>query len=65
MLYLPPCSPELNPIELCWSKSQRLLMRRGVRAKAMREQFIHWLPEFITASDTQGWSKHCGYIQGE
>ncbi len=65
VLYLPPYSPELNPIELCWSKLKRLLKRRGVRARAMLEQFIHWLAEFITASDAQSWFKHCGYTQRE
>jgi transposase len=34
VLYLPPYHPELNPIELAWSKLKALLKRIGARALA-------------------------------
>ena len=59
--YLPPYSPDLNPIELCWSKVKTAL--RAAKAKtaeallqAMRDGLLG-----VTLSDIQAWFKHDGY----
>jgi transposase len=59
--YLPPYSPDLNPIEPAWSKLKGFL-----RAKAARtiEALNAALPEAlatITPQDAQAWFRHCGY----
>jgi transposase len=58
--YLPPYSPDLNPIEPMWSKVKSLL-----RAAKTRTQEELWLAiaqalAQITPSDTQGFFCHCG-----
>ena len=36
VLYLPPYSPDMNPIELCWSKLKGLLRELGARTRRPR-----------------------------
>jgi transposase len=59
--YLPSYSPDLNPIEPCWSK-----LKGGLRAKAARtlealETELGPALATITAQDAQGWFRLCGY----
>lgn len=61
LLYLPPYSPELNPIELCWSKLKTLLRTAAARNKEALEAALATVIEQITAADARGWSAHCGY----
>ena len=59
--YLPPYSPDLNPIEPCWSKIKTLL--RGQAARTL-EALDHVPPEVIeavSAQDARGWFAHAGY----
>jgi transposase len=59
--YLPPYSPDLNPIEPCWSKLKSIL--RGLAARTV-EALEAALPEAVatvTPQDAQGWFRHCGY----
>lgn len=61
VLYLPPYSPELNPIELAWSKLKAILRR--VEARTLRT-LAGALPrslQHIRPSDLQGWFRHAGY----
>ena len=59
--YLPPYSPDLSPIEACWSKLKTAL--RGAKARTYEALNVAlaeaW--ESVTASDAQGWFAHCGY----
>jgi transposase len=61
LVYLPPYSPDLNPIELAWSKLKSCLRKAAARTtKALH----HALSEAIAAispSDAQGYFAHCGY----
>ena len=59
--FLPPYSPDFNPIELCWSKIKSLLRTAKVRtAEALLEAFAHALAS-ISAHDAVAWFAHCGY----
>jgi transposase len=61
LLYLPPYSPDLNPIEEAFSKVKRLLRVIGARTKeALVEAIAKALYE-VTAWDAQGFFKHCSY----
>lgn len=61
VLYLPPYSPDFNPIEMCWSKVKEFLRSQAARtSKALDEAIARGL-ELVTCSDLRGWFKHCGY----
>ena len=61
VLYLPPYSPDFNPIEQAFSKIKGLL--RGARARP-RESLIGAMGlvlEAVSAQDARGFFGHCGY----
>lgn len=60
--YLPPYSPDLNPIELCWSKIKSILRSLKPRTvddlqKALKKAF-----RSISIIDIFRWFRHCGYV---
>ena len=62
LIYLPPYSPDLSPIEPCWAKLKTLLRRVGARTRDTLEEAITQAMEGITASDALAWFAHCGYV---
>ena len=61
LIYLPPYSPDFNPIELAWSKVKTILRRLKARTfpdlmAALKQALLA-----ITPYDIQGWFAHCGY----
>lgn len=59
--YLPPYSPDLNPVELMWSKLKSELRSQGkVKVEELIEATGRAMRK-ITPQDAQGWYKHCGY----
>lgn len=61
VLYLPPYSPDLAPIEHCWSKLKCLLRTAKARTREALDAAIAQALATITASDARGWFQHCGY----
>ncbi len=61
MLYLPPYSPDLNPIELAWSKLKLLLREFGARTRDALDDAIRRAMDLIDGSDAAAWFVHCGY----
>lgn len=61
LLYLPPYSPDFNPIEQAWSKLKQLL--RGVKARVLDqlEPAIAQAIAAITPQNAQAFFRHCGY----
>jgi len=62
VVYLPPYSPDLSPLELCWSKLKTILRRVGARTREALEVAITQALEQITAADALAWFAHCGYM---
>jgi transposase len=62
-LFLPPYSPDLNPIELMWSKVKALLRKLKVRTQELLDEAIAQAFNSISPSDISGWFKHDGYAQ--
>ena len=62
LLYLPPYSPDLNPIEKMWSKIKTYL--RSVKARSEPKLFKKIGEAFrqITPQNIKGWFKACGYV---
>lgn len=63
VLYLPPYSPDFNPIELCWSKVKAYLRAYAARTKQALDQALAKGFDAVTSQDLNGWFKHCGYLQ--
>jgi len=59
VLYLPPYSPDLNPIEKAWAKLKQLLRAAKARTKDALDQAITEALQFISAENTQAWFAHC------
>ena len=63
LAYLPPYSPDLNPIEKCWAKVKHILRSIGARTKEGMHQAMAQALELVTLTDLIGWFKYCGYGQ--
>lgn len=61
VVYLPPYSPELNPIEECWSKVKGSLRKVGARTREGLEEAIGEGLALVTQQDLRGWFSHSGY----
>lgn len=61
VLFLPPYSPDLNPIEELWSKVKSYL--RGVEARTIPALYdaVGDALKLVTLSDCLGYISHCGY----
>ena len=59
--YLPPYSPDLNPIEPCWSKLKGQLRTGAARSLEALESALGPALATITAQDAQGWFRLAGY----
>jgi len=61
LLYLPPYSPDLNPIEEAFAKLKALLRRAGARTREALIEAIGRALEALTASDARGFFEHRSY----
>jgi transposase len=59
--YLPPYSPDLNPVENMWSKIKSQLRKTKERCKEILFEAIGAALRTITKQDAKGWFEHCGY----
>ena len=61
VIYLPPYSPDLNPIEKCWSKIKTYLRAAKARTRQALEKAFKEALLLVTEKDAQGWFASCGY----
>lgn len=61
LLYLPPYSPDFNPIELAFSKLKTWLRTAQARTREALEDVIAAATGWITEQDAKNWFDHCGY----
>lgn len=59
LLFLPPYSPDLNPIEKAWAKLKQLLRSAQARTKEMLEQAIADAIKLITPENANAWFRLC------
>jgi len=59
--FLPPYSPDLNPIEKMWSKVKEIL--RAIKARSTEDLYaaVRKALERVTPQDARGWLRSCGY----
>ena len=60
--FLPPYSPDLNPIEKMWSKIKAHLRKIKARTSETLIAAIREALRSVTASDVMGWFQECGYV---
>ena len=60
--FLPPYSPDLNPIEKCWSKIKTVLRRCKARTYDELVEAFNLAFQSITPADARAWFAHCGYL---
>jgi transposase len=59
--YLPPYSPDYNPIEEAWSKVKTQLRAAGARTHRHLHSALKRALAQITKRDAAAWFAHCGY----
>jgi hypothetical protein len=64
LIYLPPYSPDFNPIEECFSFMKAWLLRHEREAvnPNVHPWLIHRASLAVTADDVAGWFGNCGYL---
>ena len=60
LLYLPPYSPDFNPIELTFSKLKSWLRTAQARTRDLLEDAMRTAAKWITGTDAKNWFDHCG-----
>ena len=60
--YLPPYSPDLNPIEKMWSKIKAILRKLKARTENGLFDALAEALNSVTMSDAEGWFESCGYV---
>ncbi len=61
VVYLPPYSPDLNPIEQAFAKLKTLLRRAGARTREALIEAMGRALDTVTARDARGFFGSCGY----
>ena len=59
LLYLPPYSPDMNPIEKAWSKLKQLLRCAKAKTSETLEEAIADAIRLITPDNARAWFNHC------
>lgn len=62
-LYLPPYSPDLNPIEKMWLKVKACLRKQKVRIPSQLPNAIESAFSSVCPSDCLGWFRSCSYLR--
>lgn len=61
VVFLPPYSPDLNPIEMAWSKVKAILRGHAARTWDELVEAVVAALSAISRSDIANWFRHCGY----
>lgn len=59
--FLPPYSPDWNPIEMMWSKVKQLIRGDEPRTFEALVQAVFKAMDAVTTEDAVGFFQHCGY----
>ena len=62
VLFLPTYSPDLNPIEMAWSKIKAILRKLKPRSNEDMQIAMKTALDAITKTDAESWFSHDGYF---
>jgi transposase len=60
--FLPPYSPDLNPIEQCWSKIKQFIKRARPTTRELLEKALLAALEAVSIENIRGWYECSGYV---
>jgi transposase len=61
LLYLPPYSPDFNPIEEAFAKIKSLMRKAETRSREALLEAMSTAISALSAQDARGFFEHCGY----
>ena len=61
LLPLPPYSPDLNPIEMSFSKLKSVLRKEKIRDVGILREFLKISPKLFSPNECKNYFKHAGY----
>jgi len=61
LMFLPPYSPDLNPIEMIFAKVKQLLRSLACRTKEQLWRLMQSVLDQVTSTDALNCFRHCGY----
>lgn len=61
--FLPPYSPDWNPIELCWSKIKTTLRTAKAHTFESLVEGLGFAFNAVAKQDIEAWFVHCGYAK--
>jgi transposase len=61
LVFLPPYSPDMNPIEEAFSKIKSIARKAAARTREALDEAICEALAAVTPEDAAGWFSHCGY----
>lgn len=61
VLFLPPYSPEFNPIEKAWAKLKETIRRLPTLARDAFETALAVAMDAISPADVKAWTEYAGY----
>jgi transposase len=64
VLFLPPYSPEYNPIEQAWSKLKQIIRRLPTLTRDAFDDAVAYAMSCISLADIRAWIQHAGYSLG-
>lgn len=59
--FLPPYSPEWNPIEKVWAKLKEFVRRKVTDTRDLFDDAVAEAMDTITHANLRAWHMHCGY----
>lgn len=59
--FLPPYSPDFNPIEAGWALIKKRLRRVAPRSAVALRRCVHHARRAVTGRHCEGWYRHAGY----
>lgn len=61
VLFLPPYSPEYNPIEKAWSKLKDIVRRKATLTRDAFDHAVAFAMSCISSADIRAWTNYAGY----